>query len=78
MRLWQVWKAWHQRRAVERCLKFALEAMTEQAESRWVMTSEERKSLRLEFIAWVTSRENARAFLQRPERMVHLFLSQRP
>ena len=71
------WRAWRRRRLVERCLKSALQEMTRHAESRWMMTAEERKDLRLEFLAWVTSRDRALAFIDRPERMIHLFLSQR-
>jgi hypothetical protein len=77
MGLYERWRTWRRRRLAERCLKLALEEMTRLAERRWALTVEERKALRLEFIAWATSRERALAFIDRPERMIHLFLSQR-
>ena len=72
------WTAWRRRRLISRIVTVAADTMLERAEREGPISALERDDLRHAFYAWIhADRRHAEALLDRPERTINLFLSQR-
>jgi hypothetical protein len=76
--LWPRWTAWRRRRLISRIVTVAADTMLGRAEGQGPMSALEREDLRHAFYASIhAGRRHAEALLDRPERTINLFLSQR-